>query len=125
MIQEGLPVEDWERVPLTLVEFSREGQVIGWGGFEDYQAIALVRSILISSKFRGQGLGKPLVEALEKEIVERGAKELYLLTTDAQGFFDKVGYSAIDRKDAPIEIQETPEFKEICSSTAIVIRKLA
>jgi amino-acid N-acetyltransferase len=70
------------------------------------------------------GLGKFIVEELEKITKGKGINRLYLLTTTAEDFFTKLGYKIIDRKELPIEIKNTTEFTSVCPSTASVLRKL-
>ncbi|TKX55964.1 GNAT family N-acetyltransferase, partial [Halorubrum sp. SP9] len=48
---------------------------------------------------------------------------LYLLTTNAPGFFTELGYVEIDRSVAPRAIQQTTEFDDLCPSTATCMKK--
>jgi amino-acid N-acetyltransferase len=50
-------------------------------------------------------------------------RALYLLTTTAENYFPAFGFTAIPRDSVPDEIQTTSEFKDICPSSAIVMRR--
>jgi amino-acid N-acetyltransferase len=51
-----------------------------------------------------------------------GLADVYLLTTTAAPFFEKLGFSVVDRTAVPPEVAAAPEFAAICPSTAIVMR---
>ena len=97
--------------------------MIGTGGLESFRDCALLRSISIKKDLQKKGLGKFIVDELEKMARQNGVNCLYLLTTTAAGFFVKLGYETIDRETVPIEIKNTTEFSSICPSTAEVMRK--
>jgi amino-acid N-acetyltransferase len=66
---------------------------------------------------------KSLTAAAEALAEESGAKMLYLLTTSAEHFFSSVGCLTIPRDTAPPAVQQTPQFKSLCPSTAILMVK--
>jgi amino-acid N-acetyltransferase len=44
--------------------------------------------------------------------------EVYLLTLDAQGYFESFGFAVIDRERVPAEVAASREFDSICPATA-------
>ena len=64
------------------------------------------------------GLGARLVHAIETEARARGVTALYLLTTTARTFFERVGYTAHDRAAVAPSIAATTEFSSLCPDTA-------
>ena len=48
----------------------------------------------------------------------RGVTALYLLTTTATTFFQRVGYTAHDRANVPPSIAAATEFSSLCPDTA-------
>jgi len=95
----------------------------GVGGVEIHGADALLRSVAVDEKARGQGCGKALVAALEQHARAQGARRITLLTTTAPGFFTGLGYRVIPRDEAPTRIRSTPEFSDLCPESAVVMMK--
>ena len=87
-----LPTADLEARQLALVAESEAG-VLGVIGLEVFDDVGLLRSLVVSPRARGEGVGRALVDALESLARERGIAELWLLTVDADAFFATSGYS--------------------------------
>ena len=119
---EGLPVED---LGLDYLKLSAtiDGELAGVIGLEDFGELGLLRSLVVSSSARGSGLGRRLVDALEDSVRERGMRELWLLTIDADPFFEKLGYERVERDVAPDAIRGTQEFSSLCPGDAVVMKK--
>ena len=79
--------------------------------------------IAVSADARSQGLGARLLAALECEAAKSGIEVLYLITIDADGFFLKFGYTAVERAATPPKIRATREYSELCPGDAIVMCK--
>jgi len=92
-------------------------------GVELYESVALLRSLAVSAKCRGQGCGAALVAQAERFAQSQGAKEIYLLTTTAEHFFERFGYARVQREVAPVAIQRTQEFSTLCSSSSTLMVK--
>jgi N-acetylglutamate synthase-like GNAT family acetyltransferase len=92
-------------------------------GLEPLGTVGLLRSLAVAAAHRGRGLGVELTAALERDARGLGITELYLLTTTAEPFFGALGYRTIPRGDAPPPLQETTEFRELCSSTSVCMVK--
>jgi len=97
--------------------------VIATGGLEFFTDCALLRSVSVRKDLQRRGLGKFIVDELEKIAGRKKIDRLYLLTITAENFFSKMGYKAIDREGVPIAIKNTAEFTSVCPSTATVMRK--
>ena len=50
-------------------------------------------------------------------------RSVFLLTTAAQRFFEKLDYAVIDRAAAPVAIRASAQFASLCPETAAVMRK--
>lgn len=96
---------------------------IGAVGLEHYGASALVRSAVVDSAWRGQGVGHALVDAAVEAARARGAAELYLLTTTAEAFFSALGFRTIARDDVPEPVRQSVEFVSACPSSATVMTR--
>jgi amino-acid N-acetyltransferase len=100
-----------------------DGIAVGTIGLEPYDDIGLLRSLVVVPHSQGNGAGRRLVMALEHEAAALGMRELWLLTTDADAYFAKLGYEIMPRESAPESIRQTTEFSKLCPSDAIVMRK--
>jgi len=54
---------------------------------------AIVYSLVVSSGYRGKGLGRMLMDAVEKHCIEAGYCSVYLFTDDQELFYKKCGYN--------------------------------
>jgi amino-acid N-acetyltransferase len=100
-----------------------DSKIIGIAGVEVYGSVGLLRSVVIKEQFRRKGLGKALISGIVESAKLKGVKELYLLTTTAESYFAQMGFRKIKRCTAPAPIQNTDEFREMCSVTSILMRK--
>jgi amino-acid N-acetyltransferase len=96
---------------------------IGIVGLQFYGSDALLRSLVVASAQRKQGLGQRLVEEAEQHARERGANTVYLLTTTAEAFFRSRGYVVTPRASAPPAIRSTPEFAGLCPASSAFLSK--
>jgi amino-acid N-acetyltransferase len=101
-----------------------DGRVTGVAAVERRGEFGLLRSVAVDPSAQGRGVGRALVERLIAESKEKGIAELYLLTTTAEKYFPAFGFTKIDREAAPVEIQESDQFTDLCPSTATVMRRV-
>jgi len=118
----GLPVTDLAADRLAMVA---ENDTVFQGviGLESFNGVALLRSLVVAADARGLGIGPALVTALEVACLADGVGELWLLTIDADAFFEKLGYVPRDRADAPAAIRTTEEFSGLCPGDAVLMSK--
>jgi len=50
-------------------------------------------------------------------------RAVWLLTTTAREFFERLGYAAVDRADVPGAIRATAQFSSLCADSATVMVK--
>lgn len=96
--------------------------VAGVVGLEDYGESALLRSLAVAPAHRGKGLGRRLAARALEAAAEQGAREVYLLTVTAPGFFERLGFVPVRREDVPAPVRQSPEFREVCPASAVVMR---
>ena len=103
-----------------------EKHLVGCAGLEVMEEAGLLRSVAVDEAHRGTGLGKELVAAMEEHAKDAGVRELYLLTTTAEGFFAGLGYRKIERSEAPAGIAGTEQFSSLCpSSSSFMVKSLS
>jgi amino-acid N-acetyltransferase len=122
-----LPISDITTEKLQrFYGYESTGEVIGIVGIEVFGAVGLLRSLVVDPRHRSEGIGSALVEIAEDFALEEGVKTLYLLTTTAEPFFLRRGYTRVSREAAPPEIQATSEFSSMCPiSSAFMIKKMS
>jgi N-acetylglutamate synthase-like GNAT family acetyltransferase len=120
----ALPVEDLSISSGHFFRFEQNGVLVGFGGFEPYGSDALLRSVVVTPPMRGQGTGRAITEALAEEMRAAGVERAFLLTTTAEDFFRHLGFAEIGRNEAPATILATPQATTICSSAALLSKRL-
>ncbi len=80
---------------ITLAAVDDSGSVVGWiGGIRQYDGHAWeLHPLVVRREFRDQGIGRALVEALEKRVGEQGGVTIYLGTDDEN---DRTSVSGTD-----------------------------
>lgn len=92
-------------------------------GLEIHGEDGLLRSLAVSPIVRGLGCGSALVKKLETHASSIGINHLYLLTDTAEDYFERKGYTTIDRDKVSESIKHTREFSDLCPASAAVMRK--
>ena len=120
----GLPVDDLtaDHMQNFLVALA-DDRPVGVIGFEQFDTVGLLRSLVVDQSARSGGIGRQLVAALETRASESGVTELWLLTIDADRYFSRLGYEMMDRSAAPESIRRTAEFSNLCPGDAVLMRK--
>jgi amino-acid N-acetyltransferase len=124
--QAALPTEDLTETHCDSFFFTGPASApTGLVGLELFGDVALLRSLVVAPERRGSGEGTSLLGFAEREARARGVRAMYLLTTTADPFFAKHGYSRASRDAAPPAIRATREFAGICpASSAFMCRQL-
>lgn len=120
--QAKLPTDDLTPAHLALIAEDGLG-LLGVIGVESYGQVALLRSLVVSPRARGKGVGRKLVAELQSAAMERGTQEFWLLTIDADDFFSTLGFIVRRREDAPVAIRDSAEFSSLCPGDAILMSK--
>ncbi len=92
-------------------------------GLQSFDAVGLLRSLVVAKFARSAGCGSKLVEAVERNANAAGVRQLWLLTTDARGYFENRGFRSVSRELAPLAIRQTAEFASLCPASAVLMMK--
>lgn len=120
----SLPTED---LPADLSGFTLafDGAVlVGSAGLEPVGRVGLLRSVGVAPSHRNAGLAASLFQSSVDTAREKGILEIWLITNTADHYFERHGFERIDREQAPTEIAGTAQFKGLCPSSAVIMRKL-
>lgn len=103
-----------------------ESAAVGVVALEVSARSGLLRAIAVREERRRQGVAHSLVRALQARVNELGLRDVYALATEgSQGFFEKMGFSAVPREQAPPEIRRMPVFRERCPDATLLRLPLA
>jgi len=114
-------------VPAGLADFlvaEDAGRIVGAIGLERYGDSALLRSAVVEAAGRGAGLGSALVECVLDAARASGVQHVYLLTTTAERYFPRFGFTPVAREQVPESVRASVEFREACPASAVAMRKV-
>ena len=117
-----LPVEGVDEHWRTFVVAWDGDRLVGCGGAEAYQFVALIRSVAVDTEYRSQGIGRRIVRQLLDRLASRGLREFYLLTTTAEAYFRRRGFKPIDRDEVHPQLLSSAEFRGACPDSAVCMR---
>jgi N-acetylglutamate synthase-like GNAT family acetyltransferase len=117
-----LPVNDLT-AGAKLYALMHNGSLVGSAGLEVYGNAALLRSVSVADSGKGRGWGKFISHEIEKLAQQQGINEFFLVTTTAEGFFQKLGYWKVERKEVPEALLVSGQFNGICPASATIMAK--
>lgn len=92
-----------DQLPITLVAF-KDGNAVGMCSLREQDGIRedlkpWLGSLVVDSKFQGQGIAVELIEAIKQKAKRMNYKELFLFTFDETlpNYYSKLGWETIGR----------------------------
>ena len=116
-----LPLDGVKENFYSFVVAEEGGRIIGAVGLEKFGSVALLRSAVVSNEHRGSGVGRRLVEQILERAEKDGIEELFLLTTTAEDYFPRFGFTRTTRSAVPPAVKASAEFRGACPDTALVM----
>ena len=113
-----LPTEDCAEQAHNFCGIFDQDDLVAAGGLEPVTSYALLRSVVVQERYRNLGLARAVSEFLINQARSEGRKAVYLLTETAETYFEKLGFSRLDRTQVPLEIRQTRQFTSLCPDTA-------
>jgi arsenate reductase len=117
-----LPAQDVGSANQTFVVAHAADELVGCVALERYGEVALLRSLAVVPRLQAAGIGTALYREALAEAESSGTRALYLLTTTAERFFAKAGFTRIDRGQVPPAVRESAEFQGLCPASAVCMR---
>lgn len=117
-----LPVEGVRENFSNFLVAEEGRRIVGAIGLESFDSVALLRSAAVSEGMRGAGIGRQLVDRALENARRQGIEEVFLLTTTAEKYFPKFGFSETTRDLVPAALKASAEFRGACPDSAIVMR---
>jgi N-acetylglutamate synthase-like GNAT family acetyltransferase len=91
--------------------FWRLGPASGPAGFigvEQYGAVAVLRSILVTPDYKDHGYGAGLISLAAGKLRHAGVREIWAVTETAKSFFEHLGWMRRDDQDVPEPVRHMP-----------------
>jgi amino-acid N-acetyltransferase len=116
----GLPTEGLDDAELWCVKGDGR-RFLGVACLETWGRQGLLRSVAVECEHREAGVGTSLVRRVIFEARKKRVREVYLITETAPLFFERLGFSALDRSRVKGGVLNSVEFQEACPKTAPVL----
>ncbi|MDR2811835.1 MAG: N-acetyltransferase [Endomicrobium sp.] len=86
------------------IVLENEGKIIACGALHvSWEDLAEVKALAVSEEYKRQGIGRKMIETLQKNAKELGVKKVFTLTFKPE-FFKKLGYTEIPKEMLPHKI---------------------
>lgn len=125
LLRSALPVSDLDESTIDfLIAETGNNSLAGCIGVERYGDNGLLRSFAVDELLRSQHIGRRLLDELLSYCRIKNIQQLHLLTTTAEKYFERAGFIAAARSEAPRSIRSTAEFSSLCpSSSAYMVKE--
>jgi N-acetylglutamate synthase-like GNAT family acetyltransferase len=120
MMTEGI---EWPAACYLIAYYGDEP--IGVVGIEVKIDAALIRSVYVKPSMRQRGIGAALVAAARKAAHTRGARHLYLFSTDAGGFFERQGFVRVEVAEVVGALAGVPQVEHYRARPGELAREVA
>ncbi|GAA4408345.1 hypothetical protein GCM10023187_30070 [Nibrella viscosa] len=119
----NLPTDDLPTgLPGFVLAFDGD-RLVGSAGVESYDRVGLLRSVAVDPDYRDHKLGRRLVDAVLENARQQGIREAYLITTTADQYFERYGFTCVERSTVPTPVATTQQFSQLCPASAVVMKK--
>lgn len=120
LVANDLPIDDLADPAIRLLALRVNGRLAGVVGLQRLAGCALLRSLAVDGSVRSNGYGAALCDAAVREA---GGVELWLLTTSARRFFERRGFTVVERARVPDAVRATAQFSSLCPTSAVVMKR--
>ena len=101
-------------------------RLVACAAIERYGSAGLLRSVAVTARSRGTGIGRALVTACLAKARNQGVAQVVLLTETAEDYFARLEFSRIARDEVPEAVRASAEFRGACPESAVaMIRELS
>jgi GNAT superfamily N-acetyltransferase len=123
LVEAGLPADDIAATGVQPFRFERNLKPVGYGALEVYGSTVLLRSIIVATDARGEGVGRAITEWLLAHAGALGAERAFLFTTNARAYFEEIGFEVVGRSKAPESILTTRQAIGLCPASTVLLTR--
>ena len=97
------------------------GKVVGCACLDNSAGVVELRSIAVLPAWKNKGFGRRLFETLEQRA--KGMTDRIYVRTTARGFFDKLGFRALNNSQKPVLWQDCADCDkfDVCMQVPMVL----
>jgi N-acetylglutamate synthase-like GNAT family acetyltransferase len=121
LTESALPLAGVSATITTFVVAEHRDDLVGVAGLEVCRDNGLLRSVAVAPDWQNRGLARALVSRVIADAEGRRLHAVYLLTTTAQDYFPKFGFTQTTREAVPPDVAATEEFRTACPASAVVM----
>jgi protein-tyrosine-phosphatase/N-acetylglutamate synthase-like GNAT family acetyltransferase len=122
----GLPLDGLDACfPHDVVLARIDGALVGSAALERWDGFALLRSVVVAAAHRGHAIATALIA--ERMCIARldAMNAVYLLTTGADRYFEKLGFTRVERSTLPAALAPSTQVTlPACSGAIAMVRQL-
>ena len=121
LIEAQLPTEGIDKYLSNFYVGLIDERIIAAGGLEVHGVFGLLRSVVVIPEYQRHGFARSLCDTIINQASQLNLSAVYLITETAERYFTKLDFAIVPRENAPIDIRNTQEFKELCPESAILM----
>jgi N-acetylglutamate synthase-like GNAT family acetyltransferase len=126
LAEHGHVPADFLAPPCRYWAYTLAGAIVGTVGLEYGPARGLLRTAFVHPAHRGSGIGHALVKALFAEARRAGLHRVYLFSTGAGGYWERLGFRRVAVQEVVEELPDTPQVRDYrargCLGTEVAYR---
>ena len=107
----GLPTADVADIIESFYLAFDADRIIGCAAAEQHGHSILIRSVAVDSAYRCRGIASRLFEALLMRARGTAVRNAYLMSSSAQAFFARWGFSLLPADKVPSDVRASAAFK--------------
>jgi N-acetylglutamate synthase-like GNAT family acetyltransferase len=98
---------------LVFGAFSESGEQVGFARvITDKATFAYLGDVFVVDNYRGNGVGKQLMDAVARHPNLQGLRRFMLATRDAHGLYEKYGFEAVENPQILMQIWQPTIYQE-------------
>jgi enamine deaminase RidA (YjgF/YER057c/UK114 family) len=98
------------------------GELVGCVGYARYGDSAVLHSLVVIRRAKGEGVGRALVESLLARVAAQGVRQVFLVTSDTAQYFGYLGFAPLDRGEVDPAVLAAPEISAYGPDEVIFMR---
>jgi amino-acid N-acetyltransferase len=98
-----------------------ENTLLGCAGLEIHGQAGLLRSVVVNTAERHQGVGARLVKLILEHARTQQLSSIFLLTETAENYFRRFGFKRVSRAETPASLYKSEELRGACPDSAVVM----
>ncbi len=116
----GLPLDGLDQALAVIARI--DGVMVGAAALECWDGFGLLRSVVVAEAHRGFKIAAALVTDRLCAARFDALNAVYLLTTGASGYFERLGFTAIERKAIPHALDDSTQLALPTCANAVAMK---